>query len=85
MKRSTIALATVAVAIIATVGVVHATGDSDSAKPSKFEDRGQGVSQDVGRQKLAEQGKQQARQMQIAQDALQRGMADYAKKHPTKP
>ena len=75
MKRIVIALAAVAIATVATVGVVRVTGDSDAApKPS--------TSQDQARQDLKDQSAEQAKQMRAAQDELTRKTREYAKQHP---
>ncbi|MCW2751263.1 MAG: hypothetical protein JWR83_2373 [Aeromicrobium sp.] len=73
MKRIVIALAAVAVAVVAAVGVVRATGDS-APKPS--------TSRDQSSQDAKDQAKDQRTQMQIAQDELLRKTREYAKRYP---
>jgi hypothetical protein len=83
MKRAGTVLAAIAVAAIATVGVVRVAGDSDpAARPNTSRDRvGDDVSRDFDRQQLKEQAALQAKEMKKAEDELARATKDYAKKH----
>ena len=82
MRRTIVALTAVAVATIATIGVVRVTADSEHAqRPSTSVDRHDDGSRDFDRQQFKDQAALQAKHVKEAQAELARAVKEYAKKH----